>query len=140
MNYGIFSKSRGSGRWGACCPRGSPLSPGLRRMVGVWERWVTHSEKGDELSLRTWLASEGHSQGGAGQTTVPPHPGLVHGWEGMQGYAGARCKRGARQEGGMPRADPVTRPVASDPRLHISGGGGQRGGVELCAPSHWGQG
>ena len=61
--------------------------------------------------------------GVGGSDRCPSAPGLVRGWEGTLGYAGARRKRVARQEGGMPRVDPVTCPVARDPRLHISGGG-----------------
>ena len=130
---------RWSGRWGACCPRGNPLSPGLRRRVEVWERWVAQLGKGGR-TLPAHLACLRGAQSGWGRSDrCPSAPGLVCGWEGTPGYAGARCKS-RRVKRGDATCGPRTRPVARDPRLDISGGGGQKGGVEVCAPSHLGQG
>ena len=135
----FFLCRTGLGVGGHVVQEGTPCHParaeGLRCGRGGWR----NLEKGDKLSLRTWLASEGHSQGGAGQTTVPLHPDLCAAGRGCRGMRVQGAKAGASR-GGDAMCGPRTRPVARDPRLHISGGGGQKGGVEVCALSHLGQG
>ena len=116
----------GSGHWGACCPRGSPLSPSLCRMVRVWERWVTHSEKGDILSLHTWLASEWHSQGGAGQITVPLHPGLCAAGRGHQGMQEQGAKGGCVKRGDA-MCGPSDLPSGKGPLFAHKWGWGSKG-------------
>ena len=135
----FFLCCTGLGVGGHVVQEGTPCHPahaeGLRCGRGGWR----NLEKGDKLSLRTWLASEGHSQGGAGQTTVPLHPDLCAAGRGRRGMRAQGAKAGTSR-GGDATCGPRTRPVARDPRLHISGGGGQKGGVEVCALSHLGQG
>ena len=89
-----------SGRWGACCPRGNPLSPSSRRRVEVWERWVAQLGKGGQ-TLPVHLACLRGAQSGWGRSDhCPSAPGLVRSWEGTPGYAGARCKSWHVKRGG----------------------------------------
>ena len=89
-----------SGHWGACCPRGNPLSPSSRRRVEVWERWVAQLGKGGQ-TLPAHLACLRGAQSGWGRSDhCPSAPGLVRSWEGTPGYAGARCKSRRVKRGG----------------------------------------
>ena len=118
----FFSKSRGSGHWGACCPRGSPPSPSLRRRVGVWERWVAQLRK---LSLRTWLASEGHSQGGQVRPLSLRTQACAR-LGGDAGVHGCKVQKGGASRGGDATCGPSDPPNGKGPLFAHKWGQGQR--------------
>ena len=135
----FFLSRRGLGIGGHVVQEGAPCHLACAEGLGCGRGGWRNSEKGDKLSLCTWLASEGTV--GVGQVRLLS----LCTWTcvrlgGDTGVRGRKVQKGGASRGGMPHVDPVTCPVARDPHLHISGGGGQRGGVEVCTPSHWGQG
>ena len=135
----FFLSRGGLGIGGHVVQEGAPCHLACAEGLGCGRGGWRNSEKGDKLSLRTWLASEGTV--GVGQVRLLS----LCTWTcvrlgGDTGVHGRKVQKGGASRGGMPHADPVTRPVARDPHLHISRGGGQRGGVEVCTLSHRGQG